>query len=199
MRYIFIILESILYGLFIYLDFMSKSSVYVKYLSVILCFVFSLLFNSKKKESRFLILTSLLTISADLFLLVLDDYYEIGIAIFCVVQSIYALSMKKKTLIIRAVILVTLVVLFFMKVTQLQNLLAVYSITCLLLNVVDSFSFTSKSFTIGLILFALCDISVGLFNISDGIVGNIAGNLMWIFYLPSQVLIALSGGPHEKK
>ena len=178
---------------------MSKSSVYVKYLSVILCFVFSLLFNSKKKESRFLILTSLLTISADLFLLVLDDYYEIGIAIFCVVQSIYALSMKKKTLIIRAVILVTLVVLFFMKVTQLQNLLAVYSITCLLLNVVDSFSFTSKSFTIGLILFALCDISVGLFNISDGIVGNIAGNLMWIFYLPSQVLIALSGGPHEKK
>lgn len=57
-------------------------------------------------------------------------------------------------------------------------------------------------FLIGLILFLLCDLNVLIYNLGDffeintGIYKNLknaADILMWAFYLPSQVLIALSG------
>ena len=56
-------------------------------------------------------------------------------------------------------------------------------------------------FTIGMGLFLLCDINVGLFNLSGFIslpgdiyhkIYSISSILMWTFYAPSQVLIALS-------
>ena len=56
-------------------------------------------------------------------------------------------------------------------------------------------------FALGMIMFLLCDINVGLFNLSDfvslpehisGVIYTISSILMWTFYAPSQVLIALS-------
>lgn len=55
-------------------------------------------------------------------------------------------------------------------------------------------------FAIGMILFFLCDINVGLFNLSSFLdigsvyinIYNISSILMWTFYGPSQVMIALS-------
>ena len=56
-------------------------------------------------------------------------------------------------------------------------------------------------FAIGMFLFLLCDINVGLFNLTGFIslpkdvynaVYSISSLLMWTFYAPSQVLIALS-------
>ena len=56
-------------------------------------------------------------------------------------------------------------------------------------------------FTAGLIVFALCDINVLLYNLPDFIeihshfilsLLEFAGNAMWAFYLPSQVMIAVS-------
>jgi hypothetical protein len=57
-----------------------------------------------------------------------------------------------------------------------------------------------------MVLFLLCDINVGLFNLSDfitpspayNIIYSISSILMWTFYAPSQVLIALSV-ENEKK
>lgn len=58
-----------------------------------------------------------------------------------------------------------------------------------------------KYLAIGMVLFLLCDINVGLFNLSDFLTVGSAYNkiylissiLMWTFYAPSQVLISLSG------
>lgn len=56
-------------------------------------------------------------------------------------------------------------------------------------------------FAFGLFLFLLCDINVGIFNLTDFIplsgkgfhlLYSISALLMWTFYAPSQVLIALS-------
>lgn len=66
----------------------------------------------------------------------------------------------------------------------------------------DSDNQCLKLFTIGLILFLFCDINVGLYNLTfyssvSGVfyykVYEIASICMWVFYLPSQVLIAMSG------
>lgn len=43
----------------------------------------------------------------------------------------------------------------------------------------------------GMILFALCDINVALTRIKS--LNEISFSLIWIFYLPSQVLLSLSG------
>lgn len=56
-------------------------------------------------------------------------------------------------------------------------------------------------FFLGMVLFFLCDIQVGLYNISDylgsvsgvlAVLVNLAGIGMWAFYLPGQVAIAMS-------
>lgn len=63
-------------------------------------------------------------------------------------------------------------------------------------------------FFFGMVLFFFCDISVGLYNLSDylpylakGMMRFLqyAGNLMWLFYLPGQVLLSLSGKTDENR
>lgn len=58
-----------------------------------------------------------------------------------------------------------------------------------------------RLFAAGLLLFVMCDINVGLFNLTRFIsipeetyllIYNISSVLMWVFYAPSQALIALS-------
>ncbi|NLK28252.1 MAG: hypothetical protein GX306_07910 [Clostridiales bacterium] len=62
-------------------------------------------------------------------------------------------------------------------------------------------SWNDRIFAIGMILFLLCDINVGLYNLSGFItlteafynmVVSISSILMWAFYAPSQVMIVLS-------
>jgi hypothetical protein len=48
---------------------------------------------------------------------------------------------------------------------------------------------------LGMTLFLLCDINVGLYNLSNG--NNIFRILIWVFYLPSQALLALSAKKHH--
>jgi hypothetical protein len=75
-------------------------------------------------------------------------------------------------------------------------------------NVIDSAVIAHKTknrkqvvFTAGLILFLLCDINVGLFNMIDVTnvnhrqlltVYHFSAIAMWMFYLPAQILIVLS-------
>ena len=63
-------------------------------------------------------------------------------------------------------------------------------------------------FFFGMILFFCCDMSVGFYNLSDYLELSTkvairflqyAGNLMWLFYLPGQVLLSLSGKDNEKR
>lgn len=60
-------------------------------------------------------------------------------------------------------------------------------------------------FAVGMVLFILCDLNVGLFHLADYIVmskekyeflDQLSSILMWMFYAPSQVLITLSGNRH---
>ena len=92
------------------------------------------------------------------------------------------------------------------------NLASAYSITQLTLNAIGACMLIRKArlsgetaedhpglvpFAVGLILFWCCDVCVGIFNISAGLpalksIGENCGFLIWIFYLPSQVLLVLS-------
>ena len=58
-----------------------------------------------------------------------------------------------------------------------------------------------RAFALGLTLFAGCDICVGLFNVLPAASPLYfpASIGMWLFYLPSQVLIALSALPEKEE
>ena len=57
-----------------------------------------------------------------------------------------------------------------------------------------------RAFALGLTLFVGCDVCVGLFNVlPPGSAPYFAVSVgMWLFYLPSQVLIALSAFPGKE-
>ena len=88
------------------------------------------------------------------------------------------------------------------EVDALSTVSVVYY-SVLALNLVFSlFHRDLRLFSLGLFLFALCDLSIGLENLSDYFslgnngfiqaVENTELNLAWIFYLPSQVMISAS-------
>ncbi|MCQ2771869.1 MAG: hypothetical protein MJ238_01140 [Bacilli bacterium] len=180
----------------------------LKYSSIILCFLFSLL-GYRKERGQFVVAGLAATLVADYFLLVRGDNYLIGVISFIFVQAMYFLYISPKhwkiSLIIRGSIFVvaSLVAGLALKVDDPTAYFALFYFSNLLMNAVDSFLSGKKYLLlgIGLLLFMGCDISVGFFNLSsyitysshliDAIV-KFSQLGMWLFYVPSQALIALS-------
>lgn len=188
----FIISEVCLYLLFITMDLLNINSTYIKYLGIFLCFLYAVITNKKR------VVSCLFTLIADFFLLVIDKYYEVGLLAFIVVQLayLYFLGNNKKRylkgfIIFRCVVVVAgLIVLYFSKNMSLLNVLVLIYFSSLFINTIQSYTQDNLLFKIGLTLFVCCDICVGLHNISSSY--TVASFMMWVFYLPSQVLIALS-------
>ena len=81
------------------------------------------------------------------------------------------------------------------------NGVTAFYFTTFLVNTVQSLVLRGKKqrlFALGLVLFLCCDLCVGAFN-EPGLVPSgvysFARVGMWLFYLPAQVLITLSGLP----
>jgi hypothetical protein len=88
--------------------------------------------------------------------------------------------------------------------------ISIFYFICILSNVItasylafrDIKTKATMLYAIGMILFLLCDINVGLFNLSGfismprelySVIYSLSSILMWAFYAPAQVLIVLSG------
>ncbi|WIV11575.1 lysoplasmalogenase family protein [Proteiniborus sp. MB09-C3] len=223
---ILLIVICILYIAFLYFDFFSVkvfiSSSVVKFISIVLCFLLSVLIGKDylDKENKLLLQSGLLiTIIAD-FLLLFTDYFVLGTGIFSVVHILYAIRYernKTKLILIRAIVILLIIVgiyltiNFFIIKIEVLFLSALFYAVSLIISTIkaikackyDLLPFPNKYLiAFGMVLFLLCDVNVGIFNIisliniSSGIINllyNISGVLMWFFYLPSQVLISLSG------
>ncbi|NLX61191.1 MAG: hypothetical protein GXZ06_01495 [Tissierellia bacterium] len=222
MKYI-LILISILYLVFLYMDINNKYtgvSKYLKLMCILLCFFLSLLYEHKAFsmcDIRLLQIGLFLTVFADFFLLILDNYYEIGVAIFILVQIIYSIryrtkkergSVKKYIRMVGGVFLIYIVVYNFKKLPLILLLSLIYGI-CFIINLYRSIivyaeniypKLNSIMVVVGMILFLLCDINVAIFNIIknsyfqfNGLLYKMSYVAMWFFYVPSQVLLSLSG------
>ncbi|MCD7840176.1 MAG: hypothetical protein LUG46_06045, partial [Erysipelotrichaceae bacterium] len=100
-------------------------------------------------------------------------------------------------------IILPLLIIFLTSISNPIDILAIIYFPQLLINTMiawKDYKNIGFIFTIGLTLFVCCDICVGLFNITDiGLVHEFTRIGMWLFYLPSQVLIVLSGIQPSKK
>ena len=156
------------------------------------------------------------TVIADVFLLVLDTGYVVGVSFFIAVQLLYASwiyteckseGVRRAHLIARIALTLVALVLPAIILGDRVDLLSTLSIVCftnLVLNVVFSFFNFWKDpiLPIALILFMLCDAIVGFMNMgayfsfSEGDLGyylmRLGAKGAWLFYAPSQALLAIS-------
>ncbi len=208
---LFIIAEAAIYIAFMTMDLLANggSTIVLKYIGILLCVAFSI-FCAFRGGERVIPFALMFTAVADVFLLVIGNYYILGLIFFLVVQSIYLWYLYQKTeriwIPVRIVCLAAAVVIVL--ATSLrsgENLLAGIYFSMILINMIMSWSYgknVRRLFAIGLTLFVCCDICVGLYNLywllPDGLYAFTQIG-MWMFYLPSQVLIALSMIKREEK
>lgn len=205
--HLFLGTEGALYLSFLALDLTGRPSTPLKYLSILLCLAAAA--PLLRRGGRLFPAAMALTLFADTFLLLLNRCYLAGVLAFCCVQALYAARLFARTgpwsLLPRAA-------LFALALAALGALDALDPLTA-----ASAFSFSQLTvsaalaaltarrrsggglFAAGLALFWCCDACVGLHNLLSYLPGfplpalvPLASFGMWLFYLPSQVLLLLS-------
>jgi len=205
----FLAAEAVLYLSFLYRDVTGGgNTVPLKYAGVLLCLVFSLLWAARGGD-RLIPAALALTAGADWFLLVRNDRYALGISLFLCVQTVYFIRLRRAGagsayLLRSGLALGAGLTVYALGMASAVNLLAALYFSQLLSNTALAWTLKGerwRRFALGLTLFVGCDTCVGLFNALPG-----ASPLypaisvgMWLFYLPSQVLIALSAQPEKEE
>ena len=190
MKKAFLLSELVIYLSFIVLDCGGYFSSYIKYTGIVLCFLFSLY-----KSNTYRILAFALTLIADYFLLIANRNYELGLMPFVLVQIVYCLLLKKRykrtyILFRFAFVVLGVCALFIINNISLLNILVVVYFSNLFINAVCACCCKNFLLATGLALFVCCDVCVGFNFISPN--NFFLFFLIWVFYLPSQVLIALA-------
>lgn len=205
---LFFAVQSALYLLFLYGDLTEAGvwTVWIKYVSILLCLLVSL-FWSACGGDKLVTAALAFTLGADTFLLLLNRWYLLGVALFCVVQALYLLRIvregggRTRWPVRLGLVLLSLLFLGGTGMLSPLNALSLLYFTTFLCNTLQSWRLPGSRFRLfsaGLTLFLCCDLCVGIFNLpewSPKMLYSFARMGMWLFYLPAQVLIALSGRP----
>ena len=212
---IFIIFETVL-GVLVQT---AKSGVAeISYAAIILVFIFSIILFEKSRDWALVFVALLCTLCADYFLVLCGAEKKlIAMCFFSLTQICYFIRIyigheSKRVKIIHIISRISLilvsVIATLLVLKESADALSIVSIIYyanLILNVVFAFMQfkRSRAFAIGLLLFAFCDAFIGLelleslymntgsFSLLDRI-NPLGLNLAWVFYVPSQTLIALS-------
>lgn len=206
----FLAAEAVLYVSFLTLDLlgMGRHSIWLKYAGVILCALFSAL-CACRTDDWFLVQALVFTVCADWFLLVRGENLLAGVLLFWMVQMGYTARLLRVRAPLRPWLRLGLMALaeaaLFLTgmMTSLLNAAAGVYFSMLVSNAILSWTLSGRRwrrFSAGLSLFICCDVCVGLFNsgLLSGAPYRLVSLGMWLFYLPSQVLIALSGLPEKE-
>jgi len=225
-------MQSIIYLSFMAIDINGGNyqlSNYLKFGFIVICFFYVLICakNNNMKQFTYLRLALALTLISDLLILLLDQYL-FGVMTFILVQQLYGIRMDilqrdlfkskiiiikqlQKNLVIGFITAVICVSFIYLKIKlDLLLLLTTFYFICFLVNGLYAFNLAKKFrhdrgivlFAIGIFLFLLCDINVGIYNAAEyitlseklySVLYTLSSVLMWAFYAPAQVLISLSG------
>lgn len=185
------------------------------YTGIVCCFLFALIWG--RKSDPLIVAGLACTVGADFCLVVCSPIQQLwGMVFFLGAQTLYATklhrSQKSCTLLwIRLALIAVIEIIAVVILKGNLDALAVVSVCYyanLIMNIVAAFSqwHKSKLLPIGLVAFILCDTVIGLQVAAGGYLPITEGsalhdfifmdfNLSWFFYLPSQVMIALSSLP----
>ena len=195
----FLTVETLLYLSFLFLDLRTGADTkWLKFASILMVALMSFRLNDK-----IVIAALCLTASADVFLLVLDQWYIVGLLLFCIVQLLYSLHLHSQKMLSMQIVLLIFSAILVLAYRRMEPL-AVGYITVFLLNLFHAASFAIRAkgrqtflFAFGLLLFFCCDLCVGYYSIGEGALWEFSRIAMWGFYLPGQVMILLSAVINE--
>lgn len=200
-----VLIITTLYIVFITIDIFyyarSFPANYLKFASIVLCFLLAAnlwRLSGNKTDSKYVVLALIFTMIADIFLLFNLSHYA-GVLSFFVVQLIYQKRHHNRFFIFGLlVVLMVIPATFILPFDRLHIAAGGYAI--LILTTFGS-TFWAKmprfnriNIQLGMILFILCDVHVALYNQLPwgSAYYEVAAVAIWIFYLPSQLLLALS-------
>ena len=186
------------------------------FISIMISALFALCFFRKSMVGLLMVIGLLLTLCADFFLVMLTPINRLtGMIFFLFVQLIYGARLyvqeksilkRRALLIVRAILFIIGIILALIVLKKQVDALAILSVVYyinLIMNLILAFISKNLLLAIGLVLFACCDLFVGLQVMSDlyftinenSILHSIIFppfNVVWAFYVPSQTLIAVS-------
>lgn len=200
----FLVSEFIIYTVFLIRDLTGRpGNLWLKYAGILLCLLYALLWAFCGGDK--LVFPALLfTTAADWFLLIREEHLLLGLILFLVVQTLYLIRLRRAGtephFWLRSMLALLLGgVVFAVRLASPLNLLVALYFSQLLSNAILAWSAKKWLFGAGLTLFVCCDICVGMYNLD--LFHSFASVGMWLFYLPSQVLIVLSAKEvfHETK
>lgn len=190
----------------------------LRYGVVVLCFMyvcFHFYQSEQRKDSDWLFLVGLFfTCIADIFLILRNEHFEMGITAFLLTQICYFLyltkdrkNLRKYHIIVRCLFAGALFwVAYFMTMqhSMILFMVCLYGVTFLgnVLLAIKNFR-KHALLSIGLVLFFCCDICVGLSN--SALLGisvsmeSVFFWLIWLFYIPSQVCISIFAAQNGKR
>lgn len=212
-QWVFLVIQGIIYSAFLWIDMFvpggADISIYLKYAGIFLCFLYVFFCLGENEEAKDIGLVRYIlffTLVSDTFLL-LVNHYAIGMTTFVVAQLLHWCRLRQKKpkynqwiLVIGILLLVGLrclgVALDYVLVVS------VFYFLCMVRNALYGLLHRENVYySLGLFLFLCCDLNVGLFNMASYIavpdsltffVEHVVAVAMWLFYLPSQVLITIS-------
>jgi len=166
----------------------------LKFVFITLCFAVSVFSRSRLLKSAMF-----LTVASDFMILIIGNYI-IGVAVFCFAHVFHFIRNKGggKKLFIYAVFAIAAVIVYLFGKDFIVSVSVLYA-CCLLSSVVSSFlsEFGSKRkliIEIAFVLFLFCDVCVMFYNLPNiGRISVFAGKMIWVFYAPSQLMLAASG------
>lgn len=207
---LFLLTELVLYLLILFAG--GKIAVFSSFGAIVLCLVYGLL--HLPHSSQLLLGGLAMTVAADFCLVICDPRQQLwGMVFFLAAQIFYAARLHAENPAPRLLFLrlgltlgaIILCVLVLGKNTDGLALISLCYYANLVMNLAAAFS-TGKKYrllAIGFVLFLLCDTIIGLQEGAKGYLYIAQDtwldkllfmdfNLPWVFYLPSQVCIALS-------
>ena len=198
----FICAEAALYLAFTVMDVLAAGdSRWIKFAGIALCFVVSALLSARGGEVLVTVAVGL-SAAAELLLLIMDAHYAVGVMLFVVAQILYFVRIyrangRKSAWPLRLFLFMAAVAIMaqFGLLSPLDLLAGAY-FSFFACNVMQASGSDNKLFFAGLCLFLCCDVCVGLHNMPAVLpdwLQSAARIGMWTFYLPSQVMIVLSG------
>ncbi len=204
---IFICLEAALYLSFTAMDICAQGdSKWLKFAGIALCFAFSVFLSARGGE--WLVTAAIgLAAAADVFLLLFDRYYIVGVGLFLIVQilyfaRIYRANGRKGAWRVKLFLFTGSIALLLNWGCEFPLLLFVAAYAAFFIcNVMQASGSENKLFFAGLCVFLCCDICVGLHNMRAQLpdwMRRAADIGMWTFYLPSQVMLVLSGKERDE-
>lgn len=221
----FIYIFILLYTIILVLNFptlnINFSTDYINFTCIIIANIIVLL--SSKFSFGFtdfaLLCTGLIFTAVGDFCLILMNYPIAGLIFFAIVQTLYSIRYSSKYKFVLFVDFILIILLSFtLAILKINDLLLFFSIFyafSILFSCSNAvFAFIRKKYpsptkymiVAGMLLFLLCDINVALRNSSllwiNLYNAELSYYLIFLFYLPSQLLLSLSGlnfGHNQKK